>query len=39
MQVLDIGVQLSSALAHAHSLGVIHRDLKPANIVSTRTAR
>jgi serine/threonine-protein kinase len=35
MQVLDIGVQLASALAHAHSLGVIHRDLKPANIVSS----
>ena len=35
MQVLDIGVQLSSALAHAHSLGVIHRDLKPANIVAS----
>jgi tetratricopeptide (TPR) repeat protein/tRNA A-37 threonylcarbamoyl transferase component Bud32 len=35
MQVLDIGVQLASALAHAHSLGVIHRDLKPANIVTS----
>ena len=35
MQVLDIALQLASALAHAHSLGVIHRDLKPANIVSS----
>ena len=33
MQVVDIALQLSSALVHAHSLGVIHRDLKPANIV------
>jgi eukaryotic-like serine/threonine-protein kinase len=32
MQVLDLAIQLSSALAHAHSLGVVHRDLKPANI-------
>lgn len=33
MQVVDIALQLASALVHAHSLGVIHRDLKPANIV------
>src|SRR5262249_55413364 len=33
MQVLDVGLQLGGALAHAHALGVIHRDLKPANVV------
>jgi eukaryotic-like serine/threonine-protein kinase len=33
MQVLDMALQLSDALAHAHGVGVIHRDLKPANIV------
>jgi tetratricopeptide (TPR) repeat protein len=33
MQVMDIALQLSGALAHAHSLGVIHRDLKPANVI------
>jgi len=35
MQVLDLGLQLSHALAHAHGMGVIHRDLKPANIMIT----
>src|SRR5688500_9044096 len=35
MQVVDIALQLSGALAHAHSLGVIHRDLKPANVIAS----
>jgi tetratricopeptide (TPR) repeat protein len=31
--VIQYGVQIASALAHAHAQGVIHRDLKGANIM------
>ena len=33
--VARIGLQIASALAHAHDRGIIHRDLKAANIVLT----
>ena len=32
-KAVDLCVQLSSALAHAHKNGVIHRDLKPSNVM------
>jgi len=31
--VINIGIQLSEALRHAHEHGVLHRDLKPSNIM------
>jgi serine/threonine protein kinase len=32
-QILDIAVQIGSALSAAHAVGVVHRDIKPENIM------
>src|SRR5687768_913181 len=34
--VIDIGIQVASALSATHTVGIIHRDIKPDNIMLRR---
>ena len=35
-RTLGLGIDVASALEHAHGLGILHRDLKPSNVLRGR---
>ncbi len=38
-EVVQIGIETTAALKHAHNIGIVHRDLKPANLMLNKSGQ